>query len=355
MRRTVAIMLCISLLAAALVGCGKKEESSEWDLLFLGEYLPEPKMTVDEVVIDEEESLYLELCEVTKKDYREYVSTCKEYGFNVDGENSEDSFSAFNEDGYKLYLSFWENEEKLDIQLDAPVEMAEFLWPTTGVAKSIPVPKSNVGKIEYDDSDWFCVYVGETSKKEFSAYVEACLKAGFDVDYSRDEIYFYADNDEGISLTVEYEGFNIMRIDVEGSVEEEPETTQPTESKEEQPTEPTKPTETDPETTEKPTEAVPETTEKPKDKDDGKLGKEFKEAMDAYEEFFDEYVAFMKEYKKNPTDLKLLGRYATIMTEYAQMMEEMEDWEDEDLNTAETIYYVEVTQRISKKLLEVAL
>lgn len=82
---------------------------------------------------------------------------------------------------------------------------------------------------------------------------------------------------------------------------------------------------------------------------------EFKGALDSYEEFFDEYCEFMEEYaKKNPTDLKLIAEYAVFMKQYAETMEKMEALDDGEMNDAETKYYIEVTTRISQKLLEVS-
>lgn len=81
---------------------------------------------------------------------------------------------------------------------------------------------------------------------------------------------------------------------------------------------------------------------------------DFKSAMDSYEKFMDEYVSFMKKYKANPTDLSLLGDYADYMSKYSEFMEDFEKWEDEEMNAAELAYYLEVQQRVSKKLLEAA-
>ena len=87
---------------------------------------------------------------------------------------------------------------------------------------------------------------------------------------------------------------------------------------------------------------------------DNVIDPEFKAAMDSYEKFFDEYVAIMKKYKANPTDMSILTDYANYMGQYADMMQKFEKWENEDLNTAEAAYYVDVQARITKKLLEVA-
>lgn len=87
---------------------------------------------------------------------------------------------------------------------------------------------------------------------------------------------------------------------------------------------------------------------------DSGLDADFKAAMDSYEKFMNEYVAFMKKYKANPSDLSLLADYADYMSKYADFVEDFENWEDEDMNAAETAYYIDVQSRVSKKLLEVA-
>ena len=88
--------------------------------------------------------------------------------------------------------------------------------------------------------------------------------------------------------------------------------------------------------------------------DNAEIDPDFKAAMDSYEAFFDEYVAIMKKYKANPADLSILTDYATYMGQYADMMQKFEAWENEDLNTAELTYYIDVQARITKKLLEIA-
>ncbi len=84
------------------------------------------------------------------------------------------------------------------------------------------------------------------------------------------------------------------------------------------------------------------------------LSSDFKEAMDSYEEFMSDYVDFMKKYQDNPTDMSLLSDYSDFISEYAEITEEFSDWEDEDLNTEELAYYLDVQTRVNKKLLEVA-
>ena len=108
--------------------------------------------------------------------------------------------------------------------------------------------------------------------------------------------------------------------------------------------------------TESPTELpTPDSTEENNENiTKTEIGSDFKAAMDSYEKFFDEYVTIMKKFKNNPTDMSVLSDYTKYMGQYSDMMQKFEKWEDEDLNVAETNYYIEVQARITKKLLEVA-
>lgn len=81
---------------------------------------------------------------------------------------------------------------------------------------------------------------------------------------------------------------------------------------------------------------------------------EFKEAMDAYEAFYDEYCDFMAEYQKNPTDLKLVTQYGKLLTRMAEADAAFGKWEESDLNDAELKYYLEVNNRVMQKLVDAA-
>ena len=91
-----------------------------------------------------------------------------------------------------------------------------------------------------------------------------------------------------------------------------------------------------------------------KDKaDSAGIDPDFKAALDSYERFFDEYISIMNQMKNNPTDLSLLSRYTDYLGKYADMMEEFEALEKADLSKEELAYYLEVSNRITQKLLDV--
>lgn len=81
---------------------------------------------------------------------------------------------------------------------------------------------------------------------------------------------------------------------------------------------------------------------------------EFKEAMDSYEAFYDEYCEIVKKYTQNPSDMELLADYTDMVSKAAEMSEKFEAWENSDLNDAELTYYLDVHNRVAKKLLEVS-
>ena len=108
----------------------------------------------------------------------------------------------------------------------------------------------------------------------------------------------------------------------------------------------------DMETTQTEETAEPEEESDAKDGDSGILSPEFKKTMDDYEAWFDHYCEVMKKYQDNPSDMELLSEMSDLMVEETTMLEQMENMDESEMNTAELAYYIEVTARIEKKLLE---
>ena len=103
-------------------------------------------------------------------------------------------------------------------------------------------------------------------------------------------------------------------------------------------------------TTAKETEEVSveeDTTEEPKETSNSQeeiagsdaVTPEFKELMDSYEAFFDEYVEFMQKYMKADAN---------------DMVAMMNAIDQNELSTADKLYYIDVTGRINQKLMKVA-
>ena len=330
------ILLAIIVVGIIALSAGGGGEKIVWDDMVLGSMLPEPPANKGEIHYNSADELWIDINDLSDKQYTDYVEACKEKGFTVDAESNSSSYNAYNADGYKLELSHYGSDADMSIQLEKPMEMTTIKWPSSTAGKMLPTPKSTTGKFNYEYDDNFFVYVGNTSRADYTEYVNACSEKGFNVDYSKGDDYYYADNSEGWHIDLRYVGNNIMSIDIDAPSEDD------------DTTDTSKPS-TD--------ESKPDTTEKEPEKDNtdnGGLDPDFKAAMDSYEKFMDEYVAFMKKYSENPSDLGLLADYADYMSKYSDFVEDFEKWEDEEMNAAETAYYIDVQARVSKKLLEVA-
>jgi len=98
----------------------------------------------------------------------------------------------------------------------------------------------------------------------------------------------------------------------------------------------------------------PETdTSEPAENIDG-VDPELKAFLDSYEEFMDEYIEFMKKYMDDPGNAVLmLGEYATIMEKYGEFAEDVEKYDEKEMSTEDAKYYLEVTNRINQKMLEI--
>lgn len=76
-----------------------------------------------------------------------------------------------------------------------------------------------------------------------------------------------------------------------------------------------------------------------------KVHESLKEAMDQYEKLFDQYIELLEE-----NNMSMVA-YANALTKYAEAMEAIEDIDEDELTDGDYAYYIEVTMRVSQKLL----
>ena len=307
-------ILIVLIVGIAVFTGGEETEKIVWKDMVLGHMVPEVPGNKGKIWNNSSEELHMDINKITEDQYESYVQDCKDNGFSIDTVKESYSYKAYNSEGYKLNVNYSEYNEQMSVELNIPLEMAEIKWPTSYAGKQLPKPESKKGKFSYEYSDSFYVEIGDTTKEDYDKYVSACADKGFDVDYDKGENYYYADNSEGWHISLTYEGFNIMSIDIDAPVDydEEPEQIADVD-----------------ETTETPTK--PTTTEKEDTLIDG-MRPEFKAAMDSYETFMTDYVDFMKKFEGNSSDLSILADYADYMKKYAAFAENFEKWDDEEMN-----------------------
>lgn len=335
----VIVVILSIVLIINLSNDSKNNKKINWSTIELGQYLPKPDKTKGRLNSNSSTSLNIVLTKINEDGYKTYKIKCKEAGYTIDEDDSSTSFSAFNNEGYKISLSYTTSGKELSIYLDAPEKLEEIEWPTSGLGAMLPTPKSNLGKITWDSSKGFTVHIGNTSIKEFSDYVKSCEDKGFTVDHSKSSKSYYAKNADGYKISLNYSGCNRISITIDAP------------SSSTNNSAPSAPTTS---STATPTPKEPEKTSSSATSSSSGLRTEFKKAMDSYESFMNEYVTFMKKYlDSNGTDVSLLADYSNYMNKYAEACKDFEKWNGESLNNEETAYYIDVQARISKKLLEI--
>ena len=189
-------------------------EKYNWEEVVLADILPQPVSPYGETISNSEDYLSMDVTETTQDQYKDYIAACESKGFTIDKESSDSNFSAFNETGYKLSLSYYDYSSEMHINVDSAMEIEAITWPETEMAKLLHVPTSTTGKIQSNDEDGFTVYIGGTSIEDYNAYVKSCEEKGFTVDAQKDDKHYTAKNAESYKLTVNYEGNNIVYISI---------------------------------------------------------------------------------------------------------------------------------------------
>lgn len=214
----IAFVLAVVLLVpyVSLFGTGYGDaEKFAWSDILLADVIPETKSHFGEVLSNSEEHLSLYVYKTNVGDYSKYVDACEKKGFTVEAEHSDLSYYAYNVDGYKLSLYYDENDNKMNISVDAAEEYGTLVWPDSVIASMLPAPKSTTGEIAQDDEKRFVAYVSNTPIEEFNAYVAACADKGFAEDVSESEKLYSAQNSDGYQLSVSYQGNGVMFISVD--------------------------------------------------------------------------------------------------------------------------------------------
>ena len=209
-----AVVLLVPYVSLFKLDYGDAEKFA-WSDILLADVVPEPESRFGEIIGNSSEYLSLYVYRTSAADYGEYVDACKEKGFTVEADQSEQSYYAYNADGYKLSLYYDESNRKMHIGVDAAEQYGTLVWPDSIIASMLPVPASTTGEITQDDDKGFQAYVSNTPIDEFKNYVAACADRGFNIDaYESDESYS-AENSEGYKLSVSYQGNSVISISVD--------------------------------------------------------------------------------------------------------------------------------------------
>ena len=314
----------------------EKLSSIVWADHAISKILPSPNSEVGSFKTESDDKTEVVIGSITNEDFDKYITLCKDKGFTVDEQSEDNSFAAYNGDGYHLELSYTSGSKTMDITLESPMKFSDLSLPEVGIASLLPVPPSSSGKAD-SDSDWtYSAYFENMTHNDYKAYIKEVVSAGFDKDIIKnsDEKDFHAEysKDDDISVDIDYKGNKIVYIHISGSLNGDYSGYKRTAS------------------------AVSNEgsfdTRSESSADNSDIRTSFKEAMDSYEAFFDEYCEFMKKYKESDDTTGMLNDLNDYMAKYNETMDKMSELKDDNLSAVELEYYNEVNLRITQKLAE---
>ena len=308
-------------------------EEIEWNILEMGNKIPEPESAKIKITSNSKERLSIDVYEMTENDCYAYVKECEdEFGYNIDVDKVGSSFWAYNAEGYKIHVSHI--SDYMSITLESPITFEKYEIPEYAISNGLPLPESEMGHYEWKYEDNFNIKIGNTSVEEYKEYVSKCMDAGFTIESQEGNDFYNGRNENGYKLSVNYLGYNIMSIDFDSPKAEEAEST-PVPEKEEEITK---------------TPEIPDIDIS--DINVGTVDPEFKAMMDSYEAFFDEYIEFMNAYANADSMeiLNMLENYTTYLEQYTETMSKLGEIDQGELSAADALYYTEVTMRIYEKM-----
>lgn len=321
-----------------------------WPTSGLATMLPKPESKYGEIHTDDDDDFWIDVTKYSQDQYRKYIEKCKEAGFTIDQETSSTGYDAFNSDGAKLSIDYYNYNDKMRIMVDAPQKMGTFKWPDSDLGKILPVPDSDYGEISWENSSGFFIIVGNTTVEQTQEYGLRCRDAGFDVDYSKGDTYYQADNKDGYHVSVFYSGFNTMHIRLDAP---DNETTEDISDKAVSESNDQEAVATETVTsTGAAADSQAETVENKVETSRGNISQDFKEFVDSYEEFYNEYADFLESY--DASDFSMLGKYASVMEKLAEFDAKADAYHEDDVTPEEWKYFVDAQARIEKRLLGIA-
>lgn len=210
-------------------------------------------------------------------------------------------------------------------------------WPSSGLAKLLPVPKSTIIDVDKDDKYDFDASVYKTSSADFNDYISECQKQGFTESALSIKDHFSAEDKNGNRLSLWYEEkYNEMDVSVSSYLEKEEEKN--TEKLKEE----TK--------AESKVESKVESKADEKKSDSNTVTTSFKEMLDSYESFIDEYCDFMEKYENSDDIMGMINDYTDYLNRYTEFVNKINNVDESSLSTADLEYYLEVTTRVAGKL-----
>lgn len=207
------IIMCIitSIFGPMLIK--KAEQNRLIKTLVLASCLPELPVRPIEIKENSNTILKINQKNIDKQTYDQILAKVKEK-YPLDNKDISTSYEAYDSNGTKIILK--PQFDTLEIKIRKLSHYGDIIWPTSGIALTIPKPLSTKGIISINRDEYFSADIQYMTKEDLRNYFEQCKQYGYNLNIRElSQKIYESKNQNGDRLSLRYDGGNVVSITVE--------------------------------------------------------------------------------------------------------------------------------------------
>lgn len=207
------IIMCIitSIFGPMLIK--KAEQNRLIKTLVLASCLPELPVRPIEIKENSNTILKINQKNIDKQTYDQILAKVKEK-YPLDNQDISTSYEAYDPNGTKIILK--PQFDTLEIKIRKLSHYGDIIWPTSGIALTIPKPLSTKGIISINRDEYFSADIQYMTKEDLRNYFEQCKQYGYNLNIRElSQKIYESKNQNGDRLSLRYDGGNVVSITVE--------------------------------------------------------------------------------------------------------------------------------------------
>lgn len=207
------IIMCIitSIFGPMLIK--KAEQDRLIKTLVLASCLPELPVRPIEIKENSNTILKINQKNIDKQTYDQILAKVKEK-YPLDNKDISTSYEAYDSNGTKIILK--PQFDTLEIKIRKLSHYGDIIWPTSGIALTIPKVASTRGIISINRDEYFSADIQYMTKEDLKNYFEQCKQYGYNLNIrTLNQTIYESKNQNGDRLSLRYDGGNVVSITVE--------------------------------------------------------------------------------------------------------------------------------------------
>lgn len=207
------IIICIitSIFGPMLIK--KAEQDRLMKTLVLASCLPELPVRPIEIKENSNTILKINQKNIDKQTYDKILAKVKEK-YPLDNKDISTSYEAYDSNGTKIILK--PQFDTLEIKIRKLSHYGDIIWPTSGIALTIPKVASTRGIISINRDEYFSADIQYMTKEDLKNYFEQCKQYGYNSNIrTLNQTIYESKNQNGDRLSLRYDGGNVVSITVE--------------------------------------------------------------------------------------------------------------------------------------------